>query len=258
MKKLLLFLAALALLGLIAAGALWWYSRTSNPLGHKTIGAIPAPAGFVRDSVAQGSEGEFLASLPLRPRGTLVMLYTGGEANFQWLSWAVVDIPLLSNAEQCADMTMRLRAEWLFSQGRYSDIQFRDVNGHTLRYSGGNSRQELERFLRRAYGVCSTFSVSRETEPRDIADVRPGDVLVYPARGLGRLGHAVLVAAVATNHSTGQKAVMCVEGNTPARDCHVIRNLLEPWFGPWFVLDPGDSSLQISVFRFSRDELRHY
>lgn len=258
MKKFLLFLAVLALLGLIAAGALWWYSRTSNPPGYKAIDSIPAPAGFVRDSVAPGSEGAFLGSLPLRPRGTRVMLYTGGEARFQWLSWAVVDMPLLSNAEQCADMTMRLRAEWLFAQGRYSDIRFRDVNGNTLRYNGSGSRPALERFLSRAYGVCSTFSVSRETEPRDIAAVRPGDVLVYPARGAERLGHAVLVAAVATNRSTGQKAVMCVEGNTPARDCHVIRNILQPWRGPWFVLDPTDSSLQISVFHFSRDELRHY
>lgn len=67
-----------------------------------------------------------------------------------------------------------------------------------------------------------------------------------------------LVAAVATNHSTGQKAVLCVEGNTPARDCHVVRNILHPLRYPWFVLDPTDSNIQISVFRFSRDELRHY
>lgn len=42
---------------------------------------------------------------------------------FQWLSAAVIDMPMLSNAEQCADMTMRLRSEYLFSQGRYSEIR---------------------------------------------------------------------------------------------------------------------------------------
>ena len=50
-------------------------------------------------------------------------LYTGGNARFQWLSAAVIDMPMLSNAEQCADMPMRLRSEYLFSQGRYSEIR---------------------------------------------------------------------------------------------------------------------------------------
>lgn len=45
------------------------------------------------------------------------------NARFQWLSAAVIDMPMLSNAEQCADMTMRLRSEYLFCQGRYSEIR---------------------------------------------------------------------------------------------------------------------------------------
>jgi len=59
------------------------------------------------------------------------------------------------------------------SRGRYSEIRFRDVNGNTLQYQGGTSRKALEKFLTRAYGVCSTFSVSRETTPRPISDVQP-------------------------------------------------------------------------------------
>lgn len=55
-------------------------------------------------------------------------------------------------------MTMRVRAEYLFSQGRYADIRFRDVNGNMLNYTGGNSRKALESFLKKAYGVCSTLS----------------------------------------------------------------------------------------------------
>ncbi len=38
----------------------------------------------------------------------------------------------------------------------------------------------MEDFLKNAYGVCSTFSVSRETKPRPINEVQPGDVLNYP------------------------------------------------------------------------------
>ena len=53
-----------------------------------------------------------------------MQLYTGGDARFQFLSTGVIDIPMLSNSEQCADMTMRVRAEYLFSHGRYSEIRF--------------------------------------------------------------------------------------------------------------------------------------
>lgn len=252
MKKLLKVLGCLFLLGLIAAGVLWWYSRTSNPWGAKTIGDISAPMGYTR---VKGNYAEFLRSLPLKKKGSKVQLFTGGNAHFQWLSTAVIDLPMLSNAEQCADMTMRLRAEYLFNQGRYSEIKFRDVNGNTLRYHGGSSRKVLEKFLKNAYGVCSTFSVSRETEPRKISEVQPGDVLVYPARKLEGMGHALIVIDVARKGN--QVAIMCAEGNTPARELHIVRNH-NPIENPWFFFDGDENTLWVSVFHFRKNELRHY
>ena len=50
---------------------------------------------------------------------------------------------------------------------------------------------------------------------------------------------------------------MCLEGNTPAREKHLVRNL-NPLRNPWFILSEGDEAIQISVFRFNKDELRHY
>lgn len=167
---------------------LWNAISPSNPWNAETIGDIPVPNGYKRVAGASGSYTEFLRSLPLKRRGCKVKLYTGGNANFQWLSAAVVDIPLLSNSEQCADMTMRLRAEWLYSHGRYSEISFKTVNGKTLRYHGGANRKSLNKFLRQAYGQCSTYSVFNETRPITIKDLRPGDVFVYKARKLGGVG----------------------------------------------------------------------
>ena len=217
-----------------------------------TVGDISTPAGYAR---VEGSYAEFMRSLSLKRRGSKVQLYTGGEARFQFLSTGVIDMPMLSNSEQCADMTMRLRTEYLFSRGRYSEIRFRDVNGNMLQYHGGASRKALEKFLKRAYGVCSTFSVSRETEPRKISEVQPGNVLVYPARKLEGMGHALIVIDVARN---GNKvAIMCAEGNTPARELHIVRNL-NPIQNPWFFFDGDESMLWVSVFHFGKDELRHY
>ena len=103
--------------------------------------------------------------------------------------------------------------------------------------------------------MCSTFSVSRETKPRKISDVQPGDVLVYPARKLEGMGYALIVIDVARN---GKKvAIMCAEGNTPARELHIVRNP-NPIYNPWFFFDGDESMLFVSIFHFGRNELRHY
>ena len=252
MKKVFKFIGVLVGIGIIICGIVWWYSRISNPWNASTVGDISAPVGYTR---VDGSYAEFMRSLPLKKRGSKVQLYTGGDARFQFLSTGVIDMPMLSNSEQCADMTMRLRAEYLFSQGRYSEIRFQDVNGSTLRYHGGASRKALEKFLKKAYCVCNTFSVSRETEPRKISDVQPGDVLVYPARKLEGMGHALIVIDVARN---GEKvAIMCAEGNTPARELHIVRNL-NHISNPWFFFDGDESTLFVSTFHFEKNELRHY
>ena len=252
MKKVLKVIGVLFLLGIVVVGIIGWNSSTSNSWDAKSVGDISAPVGYTR---VNGSYAEFMRSLPLKKRGSKVQLHTGGDARFQWLSTGVIDLPMLSNSEQCADMTMRLRAEYLFKQGRYSEIKFRDVNGNTLRYHGGDSRKALEKFLKNAYGVCSTFSVSRETEPRPISEVQPGDVLVYPARKIEGMGHALIVIDVARK---GKKvAIMCAEGNTPARELHIVRNL-NPLENPWFFFDGDESILWVSVFHFWKNELRHY
>lgn len=155
MKKAKKVMGALALTVVAAAGIMWWVSSTSNPWNAKTVGDIDAPAGYTR---VEGSYAEFMRRLPLKKRGSRVQLFTGGDAGYQFLSTGVIDLPMLSNWEQCADMTMRVRAEYLFCQGRYADIRFRDVNGNMLNYTGGNSRKALEMFLKKAYGVCSTLS----------------------------------------------------------------------------------------------------
>ena len=252
MKKVFKVIGVLVVIGLIACGILWWYSRTSNPWNASAVGDISTPVGYTR---VEGSYAEFMRSLPLKKRGSKVQLYTGGDAQYQFLSTGVIDIPMLSNSEQCADMTMRLRAEYLFSRGRYSEIRFQNVNGNTLQYHGGASRKALEKFLKKAYGECSTFSVSRETTPRPISEVQPGDVLVYPARKLEGMGHALIVIDVARN--ANKVAIMCAEGNTPARELHIVRNM-NPISNPWFFFDGDEIMLWVSVFHFGKDELKHY
>lgn len=258
-KKFLKFTAIAVVILAIGAAVLFAWSRCTNPHNYDTLGDIPAPHGFKKIEAPLGSFAEYTRSLPLKPRGAKVKYYGGKKnARFQSLAAAVLDIPLLSNAEQCADAAMRLRAEHLWHNGQYGKIRFRDVNGKTTAYTGGKSRKAFEKYMRHVFETCSTYSMfTFDTKKKSPADVRPGDVFVFPARN-GRLGHAVLVADVATD-SQGRKALLIVEGNTPARDIHVLRN---PNFldNPWYIIDPshpGSSTIE-KLFSIKGGNLRTY
>lgn len=203
-------------------------------------------------------QADFLRKLPFKKKGSKVDLYTGGNAHFQQICYDVVDMPLLSNYEQCADVCMRLRAEYLFATEQYDRIRFNDVNGQTLAYRGGSSRKALEGYLKKLYGVASTFSLSREMKTRPLKDMRPGDVFVYPAGRYGqRLGHAIMVVDVAEN-AKGRKAFLLAEGNTPTRSIHIMRNLLAPWRSPWFMLDENAEHLLLDGIPYMASDLRHF
>ena len=248
------------LLVVAAGGFCVWVlfgSKTSNPHNYATIGDIPTPWGYDRVAGEDATYAWYLRQLPLKEKGAKVMLYTGGESRFQSLNYAVVDLPLLSNAEQCADVCMRLRAEYLYNTGQYGRIRFQNVNGKTLSYGGGSSRKSFERYLRNLYGVASTFSLSREMKTRRLADMQPGDVFVYPARYGHKYGHAIMVVDVAVNKH-GKKAFLLAEGNTPARNIHVLRNFENPFRSPWFMLDEDADDLLLAVFHYKASELRHF
>lgn len=228
----------------------------SNPQSYETIGDIPTPEGFKRINGDDADYGNFLRSLPLKPKGSVIKYYWGGIADLQELNYAVIDLPLLSNAEQCADVCMRLRAEYLYQAGQAKDIHFMDVQGNLLKYNGEESRESFEKYLRHVFDVANTYSLRKEMEKRDLGCIQPGDIFVYPANS-SQYGHAVMVADVAEN-TNGYLAVLLVEGYLPARSIHVMRNWQDEKNSPWFILDGESDEITFSAFRFSVDDLRYF
>lgn len=251
-------ISLLATAGIIALAVHLWIRNSieeSNTDDYAMIGDIPTPEGYERVNCEDFEFGAYLRSLPLKPQGAIVKYYYGGIADLQELNYAVVDLPLLSNAEQCADVCMRLRAEYLYQIGRASDIHFLDVQGNVLTYSGEDSRESLEDYLRGVFRVANTYSLCQEMQDRTLADIQPGDVFVYPANS-ERYGHAVMVADVAQKTDTGEKAILLVEGYLPARSIHVMNNLLDSIHSPWFLLDEDAESFDFSLFHFEATELK--
>lgn len=261
-----ILIVVLVMVGAGAGIGLWilYGSKTTNPNGYSTIGDIPTPSGYERVTPRDGGFAEYLRSIPLKTTGSKVQLYTGGDARLQLLAYAVVDIPLLSNDEQCADVCMRLRAEFLYNSKRYGDIHFQSVSGKTMRYAGGGSRPAFERYLRNVYGMASTYSLKNELPNRALGDIQPGDVFVYAAgdhdleRAVhAKYGHAIMVVDVAVDKD-GNKAFLLAEGNTPARDIHILANWKNPFASPWFYLDADAESLFLDCFYYTSNELRYF
>jgi hypothetical protein len=66
-----------------------------------------------------------------------------------------------------------------------------------------------------------------------------------------------MVVDVAIN-SDGKKAFLLAEGNTPAREIHVMRNFENPFRSPWFMLDEDAENLILSVFHYKASDLKSF
>ena len=152
-------------------------------------------------------------------------------------------------------------SEYLWQNGRYDEIRFTDVNDSVMQYAVDSTRldslrHDFEEYLKEVFAWCNTMSMEEETTPRDFMEVEAGDILVHPPLEGEDYGHAIVVVDVAKN-AKGKVAIMCLEGNTPAREKHIVRNI-RLWRNPWFVIDSNDREIKFIKSRFHRGQLRHY
>ena len=256
-KTILLLISSVPITMLVLACWVLW-GGVSNPRNRSRIGEIPVPGGYERVAVDSGSFGDFIRKFPLQKRGSHLRYHNGTLAYGQYFGYAVLDLPMLSNTEQCADAVMRMRAEYLWSIGNYESIHFRSVSGKDQKYGGNADRKAFEKYLRGVFDNSNTASLRREMKPNALASIVPGDVFVYESPGAGFYGHAVLVVDVAINKKTGQKAIMLAQSSTPALTMHIIRDFLHPIRSPWVVLDDTTNELSISGIHFEMSDLRSW
>lgn len=198
------------------------------------------PSGFVRQD--ENGWGEYLRSLPLKPKGSSVYLYDGSVKHNQ-VHVAVIDMDIGNkDLQQCADAVMRLRAEYLYQNKQYDDIHFDFTNGWQCFYSKwregyrvkvvGNktewviraeptlSYDSFRRYLEVVFMYAGTLSLSKELNPRDILNIQIGDVFIQG----GSPGHAVIVVDMVVNSTTGEKRFLLAQSYMPAQDIHVLKN----------------------------------
>ena len=197
------------------------------------IGNISLPPGYKRLVCETGSFGEWLRAIPLK-NDKAVYLYNGQLKKDQSVQFAVLDITVgTKDLQQCADAVMRLRADYLFAQKRYSQIVFRDNNGKAYKWEGGDDRAGFNRYLETVFGWCGSASLEKQLLPvPDAATIQPGDVFI---KG-GFPGHAMIVADVAVNPN-GERIFLLAQSYMPAQDIHVVNNPGDQELGPWYTLE---------------------
>ena len=90
-------------------------TATINPTGEKLIHRIAPPSGYTWETAMPNSFAEFLHNLPLKETGSPVLDYTGTHISNQEEHIAIINYDVgTRNFQQCADATIRLRAEYLF------------------------------------------------------------------------------------------------------------------------------------------------
>ncbi|MCI1185868.1 DUF4846 domain-containing protein [Hymenobacter sp. DH14] len=259
------------------SGAVYAWQARPGAAEQSLAARFPAPAGSRRVAVAQGSWGEWLRWLPLKPAGTKARLYNGQLKTPQNVVAAVVDIDVPpQDLQQCADAVIRLRAEYVFSHDPnkvhfhlttgydfwFSDFvagrTFRVVNEEVLpatRPAEAPTHAALARYLVPTFGYAGTKSLSRELRPVPLPQVQPGDVLIHG----GAPGHAVLVVDVAENPASHQKYVLLAQSYMPAQSIHVLRNVDAPGLGAWFeVPGPAEAEFDTPEWTFAREELKRF
>jgi hypothetical protein len=237
---------------------------------------VAPPAGFERVKLEEGSFGDWLRHLPLKPEGSAVHLYSGKLKGRQDVHAAVIDIdPGEQDLQQCADAVMRLRGEYLYAQKNYSDLHFNFTSGHEIAFkkwsegyrpkvSGNNvsmvksaaaddSRNSFRKYMDNIFMYSGTISLSREMKPvTDAHTIKPGDVFVMA----GSPGHAMIVVDVAEN-AKGEKVFMLAQSYMPAQEMHVVKNFNDAKLGPWFSADFG-SELQTPEWTFDKEHLKRF
>jgi len=255
-------------------------SKISNPSlldkNGKTIKTrFKTPDDFVRLETRPNSFAHYLQNFKLKPHEAKVHLFNGELKYRQNIHVAVLDIDVgKRDLQQCADATMRLRAEYLFQRKLYDKISFNFTNGFKASYSKwrkgyrikvkGNkvtwvksnsettSYQSFRKYLVMVFSYAGTLSLEKELPKRKLESLQIGDIFIQG----GSPGHAIIVVDLAENKN-GEKMFLLAQSYMPAQDIHILKNPSNSSISPWYSTRDLDK-LNTPEWTFSKDDIRYF
>ncbi|KRF06546.1 hypothetical protein ASG89_19005 [Paenibacillus sp. Soil766] len=243
--------------------------------GTNVMDRIAVPKGYERVPVEEGSYGDYLRNLPLKPHGSKVHLFNG-ELKAKEVYEAVLNVDVGErDLQQCADAVMRLRAEYLYGSGKLDKIHFNFTNGFKADYAtwrkgnrievSGNkvswskrgaasdSYEVFRSYLNMVFAYAGTLSLSKEMRQVPLSEMQAGDVFLEG----GTPGHAIIVLDMAQNPKTGEKLFLLAQGYTPAQDIHVLKNQDNREGNPWYST-AFEGKLNSPEWTFTKEQLYRF
>lgn len=224
--------------------------------GNNIRTRFQCPSGYQRVVPEMNSWAAYLQNLPLKPHGTPVRHFDGTLKQNTAAYCAVVDLPLHGNQNhQCADAIMRLRAEYLFGQQKYNEIEYLFVNGTNFNYTNYLSGKtpttsNLWSYLEKVFAYSSTLSLDKQLKSKLSKDLAIGDVFI---KG-GSPGHAVIVVDKCINDK-GEVKFMLAQSYMPAQDIQILVGDNEKT--PWYDLNFGEY-LYSAEYTFTNEQLKKF
>lgn len=274
-RAILFLVLLLLLIGITWAARRYYIAPPINKYPNaQFVGEISTPKGSIRTEKLPNGFGDWLRKLPLKPDTSRIRLYNGKRKFYQLARYRVINLDIGDkNLQQCADVAMRLRADYLLNQKRIDDIAFNFTSGDRARYSewikgkrpiiNGNdvswqnngtvdsSYNNYLDYLNTVFMYAGSFSLSHELKKvENISQIKAGDCFI---KG-GFPGHVIIVADVAIDNSSGDKYVIFAQGFTPAQDIHIIRNPNDKNIDPWYRVNEGNQLITLE-YVFEWDEL---
>lgn len=240
--------------------------------GETIKSRVRVPLGYKRVTYAKGTFQDYLRHYRLDKFGTKIINYDGSEYYWQNGHIGILDIPVPENGlQQCADALIRIRSEYLWDNNRKNEIGFNFTSGHYcswLKYAEGYrpqitgnnvifnktasinySKENFYRYLKLIYMYSGTLSLYNELQEIDLAiNLKIGDMLI---KG-GTPGHIVMICDAVIN-ANGDKLYLLFQGNTPAQNVHLVKNLEDTEISPWYGLEKN-AIISVSNYTFYNAE----
>ena len=177
---------------------------------------------------------------------------------------------------QCADIIMKLRAEYLLSRNKNKEIKFHFTSGdlyswqqylNGIRPNVKNNKvsfiradpeqtdsASLNDYLQYIYMYCGTVSLAKEThEIIKPERINCGDMIISP----GTPGHVVFICNIAKDRH-GNRLYLLAQGFTPAQSIHILNNPAEQELNPWYSLKDIRKKFITPRYHFENPRVRSF
>lgn len=241
------------------------------------VNRIFTPNQYERIEYKPGTFEHWIRHLPLKSGNPKVLLYNGNEKGNQSAHAYILDIDVGSkDLQQCADATMRLRAEYLFNNGKKDSITFNYTNGAKVPYSkwksglmpvpksggvdwktsssAGEGYEKFKAYMIQIFNYAGTLSLSKELQKIPLAQLKPGDLFI---KG-GSPGHAVMVMDMAIHPTTGDKVFLLSQSYMPAQNIQILKNFTNAKLSPWYSMSEIDEFINTPEWTFDRDQVMRW